>query len=194
MAVPYGLIRGFASHFPVIADDAFIAESAAIIGNVEIGSAASVWYGCVLRGDIHSIRVGARTNIQDGTVVHVNGAASGHDGQPVEIGDDVTIGHCCLIHACTIQDGGFVGMSGRVLDGAVIRAGGMLGAGGLLAPGKIIGSGELWLGVPARFARHLTEADRCAFFDIAERYRKLADCYRAEAGLVKGVASGDGGR
>ena len=127
---------------------AFIAETAILIGDVEVGEGASIWYHCVLRGDTNYIRVGARANVQDGTIVHVNRKTF-----PAIIGADVTIGHAAIIHACTLEDRAFVGMGATVLDGAVIEEGGMLAAGALLTPNKRIGRGELWQGSPARLAR-----------------------------------------
>jgi carbonic anhydrase/acetyltransferase-like protein (isoleucine patch superfamily) len=152
---------------PRIAADAFIAPGAVVIGDVEIGPGTSVWFGCVIRGDVAPIRIGARTNIQDGTVVHVATA----DG-PTDIGDDVTIGHMALIHACTLADRSFVGMKACVMDRAVVESGAMVAAGSLLTPGKRVPAGQLWAGSPARFVRTLTE-------DEAVQHRKLCDGYVA---------------
>ncbi|MGH7056722.1 MAG: gamma carbonic anhydrase family protein [Acetobacteraceae bacterium] len=159
---------------PRVAGDAFIAPTAALIGDVVIGEQASVWFHCVLRGDTNFIRVGARTNLQDGTIVHVNAGAF-----PCVIGDDVTIGHAAIVHACTLKDRAFVGMGACVLDGAVIEEGGMLGAGGLLAPGKRIGPGELWMGHPAKLVRMLGAEERDQFGRIAGHYAELGQRYRA---------------
>ena len=130
---------------PVIDATAFVAEGCRIVGDVEIGAEASIWFNCVIRGDEHAVRIGARSNVQDGTVIHVHSAKQG-----TFIGADVTIGHKALLHACTIDDGGFVGMGAIVLDEAVIEGGGMLAAGAMLTPGKRVPSGELWAGSPAR--------------------------------------------
>ena len=119
---------------PKVAPDAFIAPTAAVIGDVEIGSETGIWFHCLVRGDLNFIRIGARTNIQDGAIIHVDSG-----GWPTIIGDDVTVGHNAVIHACTLKNRAFVGISATVLDGAVIEEGGMLGAGGLLTPGKVIG-------------------------------------------------------
>lgn len=160
---------------PRVARSAFIAPTAAVIGDVVIGEHASIWFHCVLRGDTNFIRVGARTNLQDGTIVHVNA------GQfPCVIGDDVTIGHAAIVHACTLKNRAFVGMGASVLDGAVIEEGGMLGAGGLLPPRKRIGPGELWMGHPARLVRMLGPAEREEFGKIAGHYAELAERYLAE--------------
>jgi carbonic anhydrase/acetyltransferase-like protein (isoleucine patch superfamily) len=163
----------FEGRLPSIDPTAFVAPSAAVIGDVELGADASVWYHCVLRGDTNFIRIGARTNIQDGTIVHVNAG-----NEPCIIGADVTVGHACIIHACTLHDRAFVGMGATVLDNAVIESGGMLGAGGLLAPGKRIGPNELWLGSPARLARVMTAEDRARFDRTAPHYVELAKRHR----------------
>ncbi len=174
-----GPIWALGNLVPRIAASAFVAPSATVIGDVEIGEDSSIWFGCVLRGDDQPIRVGARTNIQDGTIVHINAASANSPGFAATIGDDVTIGHGAIIHACTIEDFGFVGMGATVLDGAVIERGGMLAAGALLTPGKRIGAGELWQGSPARLARVMSEADRARFAMIAPLYVALAARFRA---------------
>jgi carbonic anhydrase/acetyltransferase-like protein (isoleucine patch superfamily) len=156
---------------PRIAPDAFVAPTAAVIGNVEIGAQSSVWFHCVLRGDSNIIRVGKRVNIQDGTIVHVNAG----DEYATLIGDDVTIGHAAIIHACTLHDRAFVAMGATVLDGAVIEEGGVLAAGALLTPGKRIGRFELWQGSPAKLVRVLSPEERAQKFDgTAPHYAELA--------------------
>ena len=173
---------------PKIDPSAFIAPGAVIIGDVEIGAHSSVWFGCVLRGDVNKIRIGARTNIQDGSVVHV---ASGDqpasakskiplEGYPTLIGDDVTVGHMALLHACTVESKGFVGMKSMVMDGSVIKSNGMLGAGAVLTPGKIVGSGELWTGSPAKLWRALTPDDMAQFDLRSGQYEKLGQEYLKE--------------
>lgn len=139
---------------PKIHDTAFIAPSASIIGDVKIGKDSNIWYGCVLRGDVNNIKIGERTNIQDGTVIHVT-----TDFQGTYIGDDVTVGHNAIIHACTLEDLSFVGMGACVMDGAVVESNAMLAAGALLTPNKSIPSGELWAGSPAKYMRDLTEKE-----------------------------------
>lgn len=163
-----GPLYPFEGRMPSIDPTAFVAPSAAVIGDVELGADSTIWYHCVLRGDTNFIRIGARTNIQDGTIVHVNAGA-----QPAILGSDVTVGHACIIHACTLKDRAFVGMGATVLDGAVIEEGGMLGAGGLLAPGKRIGPNELWLGSPARLARVMTAEERARWDRTAAHYVEL---------------------
>ncbi len=154
---------------PRIGPDVFIAPNAAVIGDVEIGARSSVWFSCVLRGDVNFIRVGTGTNIQDGAIVHVVSKRI-----PAIIGNDVTIAHACMIHACILKDRAFVGMAATVLDGAVIEEGGMLAAGALLTPGKVIGPNELWGGSPARFWRVLSPEERATFHGNAPHYVRVA--------------------
>src|SRR5580693_9942476 len=174
---PYG---GFGPIFalngvtPTIAADAFIAPTASVIGNVTVGSETGIWFHCLVRGDLNSIRIGARTNIQDGSIIHVDSGAFS-----TFIGDDVTVGHNAVIHACTLKNRAFVGISATVLDGAVIEEGGMLAAGGLLTPGKVIGPNELWTGSPAKLRRVMDEAELTKFARNAEVYRALAKQFRA---------------
>jgi carbonic anhydrase/acetyltransferase-like protein (isoleucine patch superfamily) len=170
-----GPLYGFEGKHPVVAADAFVAPTAALIGDVTLGPQSGVWFHCVLRGDTNFIRVGARSNIQDGTIVHVNRSSF-----PTIIGDDVTVGHACIIHACTLEDGSFVGMGATVLDGAVIEAGGMLAAGSVLTPGKRIGAGELWSGSPAKLWRAMSAEDRARFAPTAPHYVELGARYRAQ--------------
>jgi gamma-carbonic anhydrase len=154
---------------PSIDPSAWIAPTAAVIGDVRIGADSGVWFHCVLRGDANFIQIGKRTNIQDGTIVHVD---------PGEfatlIGDDVTIGHACIIHGCRLEDTAFVGMGATVMNGCVIESGGVLGAGGLLTAGRRVGAGELWTGAPAKLRRVLTEEERAEFLSTAPHYVRNA--------------------
>jgi gamma-carbonic anhydrase len=141
---------------PALAPDVFIASGTQIIGDVEIGAGSSIWYNCVLRGDRNHIRIGKRTNIQDGTIVHVDSPAPDNlAGLPTIIGDDVLIGHMAMVHGSILHDRAFVGLGSIVMDGCIIESDGMLAAGAMLTPGKIIGAGELWMGRPARKLRDL---------------------------------------
>jgi carbonic anhydrase/acetyltransferase-like protein (isoleucine patch superfamily) len=172
------LIRPHHGVTPTIAASAFVAETAVIIGDVTIGEQASIWYGCVLRGDGNFIRVGARTNIQDGTIVHVNHEREGAAGTRTIIGADVTIGHMALIHACTLEDGCFIGMQACVMDGAVVESGAMVAAGALVTPGKRVKRGELWGGSPAKLMRKLTESELKYFSYTVEHYIEMGASYR----------------
>ncbi|WP_426165181.1 gamma carbonic anhydrase family protein [Sandarakinorhabdus sp. DWP1-3-1] len=164
---------------PSIADTAFVAPGARIIGNVTIGEDSSIWYNCVLRGDVEAIIIGARSNIQDGSVIHVSGAYDGSSG-PTIIGDDVLVGHLVMLHACTIENHGFIGMGAIVMDACVVQEGGMLAAGAMLTPGKTIGRGELWAGRPAKFLRMLTEAEVARNRYGASGYVRLAKMHKGE--------------
>jgi carbonic anhydrase/acetyltransferase-like protein (isoleucine patch superfamily) len=174
-----GPLYTFEGKRPTIAPDAWIAPSAAVIGDVTIGARSGIWFDCVLRGDTNFIRIGARTNIQDGTVIHVNAG-----GECTIIGDDVTVGHSALIHACTLENRAFVAMHATVLDGAVIEEGGMLAAGALLTPGKRIGRNELWAGSPAKLWRVMDAEERANFDRTAVEYVELAQRY------LKGLLGG----
>ncbi|WP_254070484.1 gamma carbonic anhydrase family protein [Acidisphaera sp. L21] len=159
---------------PQVADDVWVAPTAAVIGNVVLRAGVGIWWHCVLRGDTNHIHVGDGTNIQDGTIVHVNAGSF-----PTLIGRNVTIGHACIIHACTLEDRAFVGMGATVLDGATIQEGGMLAAGGLLTPGKVIGRTELWAGSPARLVRVMAPAERAKWDQTAVHYTELGRRFRS---------------
>ncbi|HYE27428.1 MAG TPA: gamma carbonic anhydrase family protein [Allosphingosinicella sp.] len=152
----------FGGKTPLVHASAFVAPGAVLIGDVEIGPEASIWYNCVLRGDVNRIRVGARTNIQDGSVVHVDSPRPGNEsGLPTLIGDDVLIGHMAMVHGCILRDRAFVGLGAVVMDGCEIEGGAMLAAGALLTPGRRIPAGQLWAGRPAKYVRDLS-ADELA--------------------------------
>ena len=165
-------LHSFQGVWPEVADDSFIASGAQIIGNVRIGAGASIWYNCVLRGDVMPIVVGARSNIQDGTIVHVSRGT--HD---TIIGEDCLVGHLAIIHGCTLKDHAFVGLGAVVMDGCVIESDAMLAAGALLTPGKRVPSGELWTGRPAAFARLLSPAEIARNRAAAKGYVDLSRQY-----------------
>jgi len=156
---------------PRIHASAFIAPGCRIIGDVEIGPDASIWYNCVIRADVNRIVIGARTNIQDGTVVHCDSPKpSRPEGYPTIIGEDVLIGHMAMVHGCTLHDRAFVGLGSIVMDGCVIESGGMIAAGAMLTAGKTIGAGQLWMGRPAKYARDLDEATITMHREATRRY------------------------
>lgn len=157
---------------PKIGRNVFIAETVAIIGDVTIGDDSSVWYGCTLRGDVNDITIGQRTNIQDGSVIHVSSTTQG-----TYIGDDVTVGHMALLHACTIGNRAFIGMKACVMDDAKVEDGAMVAAGALVTSGKVVPSGQLWGGTPARYMRDLTGEERDFLTFSASRYVKLSQEY-----------------
>jgi len=163
---------------PEIHPEAWVAPTAVLIGDVRVGAGANIWFNCVLRADTNPIIVGARTNIQDGTIIHVD-----HGANFTEIGDDVTVGHAAIIHACKLRRRAFIGMGATVLDGAVVEEAGMLAARGLLGPGKVIGRQELWVGAPARLQRVMSDEERAGWDETVPHYVGLAARYRG--GLVE---------
>ena len=167
MILPYRGIR------PIIHQTAFIAETAVITGDVEIGEDTGIWFGCVVRGDVNVIRIGKRTNIQDGTIIHV-----ARMGQGTYIGDDITVGHMAVLHACTLEDGCFIGMKACVMDGSTVESQAMVAAGALVTPGKRVKRGQLWAGSPARYVRDLTPEEIAFFPESAARYAELGREYR----------------
>jgi carbonic anhydrase/acetyltransferase-like protein (isoleucine patch superfamily) len=170
-------ILSYRGKYPSIHADAFIAPGTHIIGDVEIGADSGIWFGCVVRGDVNCVRIGARTNIQDNSVIHVDSKRFG-----TFIGDGVTVGHGAILHACTLEDGAFAGMQCCVMDGAVIESGAMLAAGALLTPGKAVPRGELWGGRPARFMRILHEGEQEHIIRSADLYASLAREYKVGKG------------
>jgi len=150
---PWATILPFEGKAPHIDETAFVAPGARIIGDVTIHAEASVWYNCVLRGDIHAIAVGARSNVQDGSVFHVEGPRPDTEGCPTIIGEDCVIGHMAVVHGCTLEDRAFVGMGAVAMDACRIGEGAMLGAGALLSPGKHIPPREIWVGRPAKLLK-----------------------------------------
>ncbi len=163
---------------PRIAPDAWVAPTAAVIGDVELGAASSIWFHCVVRGDTNRIRIGARTNIQDSCILHVNPG----EGMECLIGDDVTVGHMAIIHAARLADRAFVAMAAVVLDGAEIASGGVLAAGAVLTPGKRIGENELWAGTPAKLVRVMSDDERVKFSLNAPAYVQNAIRFRRGLG------------
>ncbi|KAM0950854.1 putative NADH:ubiquinone reductase (H(+)-translocating) [Dioscorea sansibarensis] len=165
---------------PNVDKDAFVAPSASVIGDVQVGQGSSIWYGCVLRGDVNSIRVGSRTNIQDNSLVHV--AKSNLSGKvlPTIIGDNVTVGHSAVLHGCTVEDEAFVGMGAILLDGVVVEKNGMVAAGALVGQNTRIPAGEVWGGNPAKFLRKLTEEEIVFITESATNYSNLAQVHAIE--------------
>jgi carbonic anhydrase/acetyltransferase-like protein (isoleucine patch superfamily) len=170
-------LRSFKGIAPTLGQRVYVDPAASVIGDVVLGDDVSIWPGAVLRGDVNHIRVGARTSIQDGSIVHVAHAGPYGPGFPCLIGADVTIGHAAVVHACTIEDACLIGMHSTILDGAVVRRHAMVGAGALVAPGKIVGEGELWLGNPARCVRKLSDREIEQLHYSAAHYVRLKDVY-----------------
>jgi carbonic anhydrase/acetyltransferase-like protein (isoleucine patch superfamily) len=167
------IVRAYEGNEPRIGARVFVAENAALIGNVAIGDDSSIWYGVVLRGDVHAIRIGARTNIQDNTVVHVTAGPP----QPTTIGDEVTIGHAAIVHGCTIDRGALVGMGSRVLDGAHVGELALIGAGALVPEGMNVPPRTLAIGVPARVKRELTVDEIARLEQSWKNYVSYKDRY-----------------
>lgn len=169
------MIRNFVDKAPVVATDAWIDDSAVVIGDVRLAPGVSIWPTAVLRGDVNSIRIGARSNLQDGVIVHVNQPSTKRpNGSPCLVGEDVTVGHRATLHACTIGNQVLVGMGVIVLDDAVVEDQVIIGAGSVVAPGKTLESGFLYLGAPARKVRPLTDEEKAYFVLSARFYHELA--------------------
>jgi len=166
--LPYNAIT------PKIDASAYIAATAVVTGDVEIGAESSIWYGCVVRGDVNAIRIGQGVNLQDGSVVHVS--------RPFAciIEDRVSIGHMALIHACTLEEGCFIGMKACIMDGATVEKGALVAAGSLVTPGKRVPAGEMWAGQPARFVRKVNDKDLAMMAYTQPNYVKLGREYKAE--------------
>jgi carbonic anhydrase/acetyltransferase-like protein (isoleucine patch superfamily) len=171
-----GILLPFKGVTPTIGRNVFIAPTAAVIGDVVIGENSSLWFGVTARGDVHEIRIGSNTNIQDGSVLHVTGGKYG-----CYVGSNVTIGHGAIIHACRLEDWSFIGMGAIILDGAVVEGQSMVAAGAVVTPGKRVPKGELWAGNPAKKIKDLTEQDLANFAFSAPHYAELSGEYLAES-------------
>jgi carbonic anhydrase/acetyltransferase-like protein (isoleucine patch superfamily) len=173
-------LRSYKGIVPTLGARVYVDPAATVIGDVILGDDSSIWPGAVLRGDVHYIRIGARSNVQDGAIVHVT-----HDGPyspggfPTVVGEGVTIGHAAVIHACTIEDYCLIGMHATVLDGAVVKKYGFVGAGSVVPPGKVVGERELWLGNPAQRVRLLTDKQVEQLHYSADHYVRVKDVYLA---------------
>ena len=175
-------ILSFGGKVPRIDPSAFVAAGARLVGDVEIGPESSVWYNCVLRGDVNRIRIGARSNIQDGSVIHVDSPKPGEpEGHPTLIGDEVLVGHLAMVHGCILHDRAFVGLGAIVMDGCVIEGDAMLAAGAMLTPGKRIPSGQLWAGRPAKYVRDLSKEELQGMRAGVAHYVALAKAHRQSA-------------
>jgi carbonic anhydrase/acetyltransferase-like protein (isoleucine patch superfamily) len=175
-------IFSYRNFSPKIDKSVFVAPNAIISGNVEISQDSSIWYGCVLRGDVAKIKIGKNSNIQDNSVLHGTRAnhlqnKTGDSGAEVIIGDNVTIGHKAIIHACSIQDNAFIGMGAIIMDLAIVEKFAMLAAGAVLTPKKVVKSNQIWAGNPARYFRDLTQAEIDYIKISADNYAELAREY-----------------
>lgn len=177
------MIRPFQGVHPKIDESAFIAETAVVIGDVEIGKESSIWYNVVARGDVNFIRIGARTNIQDLSMLHVTHKKTADDpGAPLVLGDDVTVGHSVTLHGCTVENGAFIGMQAIIMDKAVVGEGALVGARSLVTEGTVIPPHTLWVGAPAKYKRDLTPDEIAWLKKSAGNYVRYALQYIADAG------------
>jgi carbonic anhydrase/acetyltransferase-like protein (isoleucine patch superfamily) len=173
-------IRPFGSLHPRIDPSAWVDPSAVVIGDVTLGPGASIWPLCVVRGDIHRIEIGAGTNIQDGSILHVtHDSRFLPDGAPVIVHERVTVGHQVVLHGCEIGDHCLIGIGARILDRAVVEPRTMVGAGTLVTPGQVLTSGSLWIGAPARRARALSDQELEYLEYVADNYIRLAERHRS---------------
>ena len=173
--MPGSTVISWNGHHPKLGRGVFVATGAVVIGQVELGDDANIWFNTVIRGDVNTIKVGARTNIQDNTTVHVTTKTG-----PTLIGSDVTIGHNAVIHACTIEDHCLIGMGAIILDGAVIRSKCFVAAGSVVTPGKEMPSGMMVMGSPAKALRPLTEMELAFLARSAKDYVETARSYSGE--------------
>ncbi|KAH7423623.1 hypothetical protein KP509_12G064300 [Ceratopteris richardii] len=165
---------------PDASKSVFVAPSAALIGDVKVGGGSSIWYGCVLRGDVSSITVGSRTNIQDNSLIHVSKPDMVLSARPTVIGNGVTIGHSAVLHGCTVEDNAFIGMGATLLDGVHVEKNAMVAAGAVVKQNTKISTGEVWAGNPAKMLRKLTDEEIAFFPKSAEHYSKLAETHAEE--------------
>ena len=170
-------IRKFGNKSPTIYKSAYVDAQACVIGAVEIGDHASIWPMAVVRGDVNYIKIGHKTNIQDGSILHVTHAGEYGSGAPLIIGDGVTVGHGAILHACEIGDYCLIGMGATIMDNCIIEDHAMIGAGSLLPPNKYVKSGELWLGNPAKKIKDLSDEQKLQLEYSAQHYVKLKDKY-----------------
>lgn len=178
-------IRSYQQFTPLLGARVFVDASAVVLGDVEIGDDSSIWPLVVIRGDMHSIRIGERTSVQDGSVLHITHAGPFNPGgYPLNIGDDVTIAHKVMLHGCSIGNRVLVGMGSIIMDGVVIEDEVVLGAGSLVPPGKRLESGFLYVGSPAKQVRPLSEKERSYFRYSADNYVRLKDQHLMEEGYA----------
>ncbi|NAW85253.1 gamma carbonic anhydrase family protein [Photobacterium halotolerans] len=174
-------LRSYKGITPTIGEEVYIDPSAVLVGDIHLADHSSIWPLVAARGDVNHIRIGERTNIQDGTVLHVTRKSNSNpDGHPLIIGDDVTIGHKAMLHGCRVGNRVLVGMGAILLDGAVIEDNVIIGAGALVPPGKVLQSGYLYVGSPAKPARPLTDAELAFLPQSADNYVRLKDEYLEE--------------
>ena len=170
-------IHPYRDKLPQLGERVFLAPGAHLTGDVRVGDDSSFFFHTAARGDVNWMRIGARTNVQDGAILHVT-----HETHPLTIGDEVVVGHSAMVHGCTLESGCLVGIGARVLDGAVVETGAQVGAGAGVTPGTRVPGGMLAVGVPAKVVRPLSDTEREAIVEIAKRYVGVKDAYLAELG------------
>jgi len=176
--MPDGPVRSYQNHHPQLGERVYIDPAAVVIGDVHLGADSSVWPCAVIRGDMHRIRIGARTSIQDGSVLHITHASDySPEGYPLTVGDEVTVGHAVTLHGCTLGNRILVGIGSTILDGARLDDEVVIGAGSLVPPGKHLESGYLYMGSPCKQVRPLKDSELAFFRYSADNYVKLKDSY-----------------
>lgn len=170
------MIRAYRGKAPQVAASAYVDAAATLIGDIVIGEESSVWPGVVIRGDVHCVRIGARTNVQDGSVLHVM-----RDEHPLILGDNVTVGHGVILHGCTIESRCLIGMGAIILNGARIGTGSIVAAGTLVTEGAVVPAGSLFMGHPGKMRRMLNDEDQQSINDYAQRYVEYKNIYVEEA-------------
>tara|TARA_B100000989_G_scaffold68599_1_gene47791 strand:+ start:302 stop:850 length:549 start_codon:yes stop_codon:yes gene_type:complete len=172
------VILPFKNKKPILGKKVYIADGAVLIGDIEIQEGSSIWFNCVLRGDVNFVKIGKCTNIQDGSVLHVSShgfSATGDKGSPTIIGDHVTVGHNATIHACKIDDFSLIGMGSVILDRAEIKKMALVAAGSIITPGTVVGEKELWAGNPAKFRRNISKKEEELIINTPKVYKKLSE-------------------
>lgn len=170
----------YAGASPKLGDQVFVAPNASVIGNVSIGAGSSIWYGAVLRGDVNSISIGEKTNIQDNVMIHVAKHNAAGKPLPTIIGSSVTVGHGATIHAATIDDGAVIGMGSIIMDGAHVQRGSIVAAGSLVVPGTVVKTGQIWAGTPAKHLRDFVDGEEQFIHQAADDYAALAAVHAEE--------------
>ena len=173
--------RSYRNITPILGEDVYVDQSAVLVGDITLGNDSSIWPLVAARGDVNTITIGARTNIQDGTVLHVTRKSTNNPaGNPLVIGDDVTVGHKCMLHGCILGNGILVGMGAIIMDGAVVKDDVFIGAGSLVPPNKVLESGYLYVGNPVKQVRELKENESSFLKQSAINYVELKDEYLAD--------------
>lgn len=173
-------LASFGGKRPTLGDSVFVAPNATITGDVQVGAHSSIWYGAVVRGDVNNVKIGSKTNVQDCVTIHVAKHSISGQPAPTVIGNNCTIGHGAVLHACTVEDGSFVGMGATILDGVKVGKGSIVGAGAVVTPATVIPAGEIWAGAPAKFLRNAAPEEASFIEASATNYASLAAVHASE--------------